>query len=183
MPFPAYISPLSFHTGISSDGSSYKKKIKRKELPADICIFCENETDTYYTCNSCQFKCFATCTKCRGMGAPSIRAPRRMVNVRSLRNGKIVKYKLCYPHCARKKAYQCQNCSYWVNKSNIEGAIRREGNIRRCLCKTCAEDNGETVCVVCHRIMEKTEEYRNKKGYLCHHCFKVRCMPSYNGKD
>lgn len=147
-------------------GKKQSKKV-RTSLPHNRCPFCKNETDTKPCCATCNKEMFATCSKCVALGAPSIRAPRRMSEVITKEGTAL----LCFPHCVRSLAYRCQQCSKWHEKDMIHAFIRQEGNINRCLCRTCADSNHLTVCTSCHAVINAESNMCDDQGFKCSRCF------------
>lgn len=156
-----------------------KKKSVRSILPADRCPFCKNVTNEYFICDCCGERMFATCTLCRNLGAPSIRAPKRMITVHSRKEGTDGKKKqdttrMCYPQCARKAAYHCRSCGKWHDRSMLHALCREQNNYNTSLCKGCNELHHQTVCSSCHAICPDDTSRKDSSGVRCDSCFRNR---------
>ncbi len=121
---------------------------------------------------------FATCTNCRNMAAPSIRAPRRMIAVYSRKgegkNKTQIVSRMCYPQCARKGAFLCRSCGKWHDRTLLHALCREQNNSNTSLCKTCHERNGQTVCASCHSICAYDPARTDSTGVRCDGCFNSR---------
>ena len=148
-------------------GLERRRTRSKRDLPADRCPFCKGKTDSKRGCDECGFSCFATCGKCKELGAPTIHAPRRMTNVRR-KNGEEVK--VCYPHCIR-KMYKCVSCYHWIDKSLLHAFIRQDNNISSAICVTCWQRSNVTACASCHAVIEEDDSCKDLQGYKCRRCY------------